>query len=63
MFKLFTLIVAAIAVSLVTVTYLVRVPDPPDIDIDRWWGNGEKGEKDESTRPFKIEFNNTVFAL
>ncbi|XP_047025589.1 juvenile hormone epoxide hydrolase-like [Helicoverpa zea] len=40
---------------------LTKVPDPPEIDVQRWWGSGKRPQKeDESIRPFKVEFNDTM---
>ncbi|XP_072932654.1 juvenile hormone epoxide hydrolase-like [Epargyreus clarus] len=63
MFKLITIIVAIIAVILGFVInhYLQRVPDVPKLDYQRWWSDSVRPSvEDESIRPFKIEFNDTM---
>lgn len=40
-----------------------RVPDLPELDLQKWWGSGVRPEKqDESIRPFKIDFNDTMIS-
>ena len=41
---------------------ITKVPDPPELDLQKWWGDGVKPEtkQDESIRSFKIDFNDTV---
>lgn len=52
-------VIAAILVGVKLV--ITKVPDPPELDLQKWWGTGKKPEKqDESIRPFKIDFNDTV---
>ncbi|KAJ8723358.1 hypothetical protein PYW08_003270 [Mythimna loreyi] len=35
----------------------------PELDLQRWWGSGSKPEKqDESIRPFKIDFNDSMIS-
>lgn len=63
MFKLITILVTIIAIvlGLVINNYLQTVPDLPELDYQKWWGDGEKPiVEDLSIRPFKIEFNDTV---
>ncbi|XP_038213850.1 juvenile hormone epoxide hydrolase-like [Zerene cesonia] len=41
--------------------YLEAVPDLPELDYQRWWGDGQKPQKDdESIRPFKVTFNDSM---
>nr|XP_026496407.1 juvenile hormone epoxide hydrolase-like [Vanessa tameamea] len=62
MLKSFTIIaVAAVGIGVGTNYYLQRVPDMPKLDLNRWWGDGDKpNQEDETIRPFKIIFNDTI---
>ncbi|XP_050348849.1 juvenile hormone epoxide hydrolase-like [Nymphalis io] len=62
MFKSFTILaVAIVGMGVVTNYYLQSVPDMPNLDFDRWWGDGNKPkQEDETIRPFKIVFNETM---
>lgn len=56
-------VVVIVAICLGTLyTYMNRkVPDLPELDLQKWWGKGVKTEnEDVSIRPFKINFNDTV---
>ncbi|CAG5028456.1 unnamed protein product [Parnassius apollo] len=48
------------AISICGITYMLQVPTPPNLDLQKWWGDGQKPSHDNSIRPFKIEFNNTM---
>ncbi|CAD0201815.1 unnamed protein product [Chrysodeixis includens] len=60
--KILVLSSVLIAISLrIFYNYLISVPERPNIDLQRWWGSGPKAAKeDESIRPFKIDFNDTM---
>lgn len=62
MFKTLASIVAVAAIGIGFGNfYLKRVPDMPELDLERWWADGVKpDQEDKSIRPFKIEFNDTV---
>ncbi|XP_034829183.1 juvenile hormone epoxide hydrolase-like [Maniola hyperantus] len=64
MFKNFALFVAfaAVGVGIGTKYYqLQSVPDLPELDLERWWGDGDKPkQEDKSIRPFKIVFNDSM---
>ncbi|KPJ04294.1 Juvenile hormone epoxide hydrolase [Papilio xuthus] len=63
MLKVLTILVALIAIATYGfISYLQRSPELPKIDYERWWGKGQKVDEDESVRPFKIEFNDTMIA-
>ncbi|XP_026734017.1 juvenile hormone epoxide hydrolase-like [Trichoplusia ni] len=59
-FLLLTSVLIAISLR-IFYNYLTSVPERPKIDPQRWWGSGSKPAKeDESIRPFKIDFNDTM---
>ncbi|XP_026496409.2 juvenile hormone epoxide hydrolase-like isoform X2 [Vanessa tameamea] len=62
MFKSLSLFAVVIVVlGVFTNYYLQRVPDMPKLDLYRWWGDGDKpNQEDETIRPFKIVFNDTM---
>ncbi|KAJ2950976.1 hypothetical protein O0L34_g5353 [Tuta absoluta] len=64
MSKLFTISLALIFLLLGIVVYMIQhVPEIPDLDLQRWWGEGENPkQEDTSIRPFKIEFNDSMIA-
>lgn len=65
MYKPLASIVAVAAIGIGFANYyLKRVPDMPKLDMERWWGDGQKPEQeDKSIKPFKIEFNDTVISV
>ncbi|XP_014362485.2 juvenile hormone epoxide hydrolase [Papilio machaon] len=63
MLKGLTIIIALIAIATYGfISYLQRSPELPEIDYERWWGNGPKVAEDGTVRPYKIEFNDTMIA-
>lgn len=63
MYKILSSFVAVVAIgSGLVITYvLYHVPEPPELDLQRWWGHGERPrEEDKSIRPFTIDFNDTM---
>nr|Q25489.1 RecName: Full=Juvenile hormone epoxide hydrolase; Short=JHEH; AltName: Full=Juvenile hormone-specific epoxide hydrolase [Manduca sexta]AAC47018.1 juvenile hormone epoxide hydrolase [Manduca sexta]prf//2210235A epoxide hydrolase [Manduca sexta] len=63
MYKILSSFVAGVAIgSGLVITYvLYNVPEPPELDLQRWWGIGTRPtEEDKSIRPFSIDFNDTV---
>ncbi|CAH2084702.1 unnamed protein product [Euphydryas editha] len=55
------LALAAVIFGIGTNYYLRRIPDMPKLDFERWWGNGDKPNREDKTiRPFKIIFNDTM---
>nr|UTQ10529.1 juvenile hormone epoxide hydrolase-1 [Antheraea pernyi] len=53
--------VVAIGSGMVISYILYRIPEPPELDLQRWWGVGSKPkDEDKSIRPFTIDFNNTA---
>lgn len=53
--------VVAIGSGMVITYVLYRVPEPPELDLQKWWGDGSKPkDEDKSIRPFRIDFNDTV---
>lgn len=66
MFKTAALIaLAAVCIGIGTKYYqLQSVPNLPELDLERWWGAGDKPkQEDVSIRPFKVVFNDTVSNL
>ncbi|CAG9562770.1 unnamed protein product [Danaus chrysippus] len=54
-------VVAACAVGLIINFYYQRIPKLPNLDYEKWWGEGVRPQQDDtSIRPFKIVFNNTM---
>ncbi|CAK1555352.1 unnamed protein product [Leptosia nina] len=65
MFKAFAFYTAVIALGVAVGVkfYLESVPEMPKMDFQRWWGDGQKPDKeDQSIRPFKIVFNESMIA-
>lgn len=53
-----------LASGLAITYYLFKSPNPPELDLQKWWGSGSPvAVVDTSIRPFKIEFNYTVRCL
>lgn len=50
-----------LASGLAITYYLFKSPNPPELDLQKWWGSGSPvAVVDTSIRPFKIEFNYTM---
>ncbi|XP_050679149.1 juvenile hormone epoxide hydrolase-like [Leptidea sinapis] len=66
MFKSVAAVAALSSVAIGVAIYvqiLTAIPELPELDNQRWWGDGETPKQDDlSIRPFKIEFNDTMIA-
>ncbi|XP_046977873.1 juvenile hormone epoxide hydrolase-like [Vanessa cardui] len=58
-FSIFAVVIVGLGVF--THYYLQRAPDMPKLDLNRWWGDGNRpNQEDVTIRPFKIVFNETM---